>query len=767
MHTIKSQTTSEAGINLLELLRFLASHWFWYLLSIVLFMSYFIYDYAKTPYVYNRSATIMIRTPDNTPETVRIRRNGSVGSRIDGTAEILQLQTKELMRSAVSRIHADVSYTVMDGIRRKELYVQSPVTVSFPDAGSGTSFSFELTPRDEKSVVLSGFLSGEQITATLQDTISTPVGRMVVTQTDTYGKAYTGVGIRVTKYDQEVMVNYFLSNLRIQQLQPTVPILRLSINDNSGARATDLLYTLINTFNEKSIEEKNRVALNAGSFIAERLSLIEQELGHVENNLQTLKERNAGLDINTAAGMYISDSREYQSKYKALDMRLQVVDYMKQYLESGIKFDELIPNSAGLESAEIERLISGYNNMVLQRNRLAEGNNRNNPVVREIDKSLAQKRGNLLLAIESLHSRLLMIKENFLQEERAARAKIMSVPEKLREVLSIGRQQKVKEDLYIFLLNKREENALNGAMTDSNARIIDSPSGSMAPISPKRFNKMAMGAGCGFLLPTFVLLLLFKFDTRVKSRKDIEGVVSVPFMGCIPLYKQKKKQEPILVKAESRDALSEAFRILRTNLGFVFTQHKENKVITCISFNPGSGKTFVSLNLGACLSLAKKKVVVLDLDLRKATLSNLTRLRKHKGITNYLTDETVRIDEVIQHNLYDAGIDVIPAGAIPPNPSELLLNNRLDTLLSELKERYDYIVIDNVPIGMVADSAIINRVTDISLFIVRSGTLNRAQLLELDQLYKDNKLKNMCVLLNGVKKLSEYGYGYGYGYTSE
>lgn len=759
MHINRNHDVTDTSINLIDLLRFLASHWMWYVLSIILFTGFFMYNYAKAPLMYNRTATIMIRNTDNTPETIRLRRSAGMSSRTDGALEIQQLRTKELMRSAIERMNADVSYTVLDGLRTKELYLESPVLVSFLDASPQSTYSFVLTPKDREHVVVHDFfeMSGP-ILVNLQDTITTPAGRLIITPTDNYKQTWMGRSIKVTKFDIETMVNYFQGSLRVIQPQSSVPILQISLNDRSGVRAADMLYTLINVFNENNIEEKNRVSVNTGKFILDRLSIIEQDLGEVENDLELLKEKNEGLDINTVAGLYLGETREFKNANKELDSRLQMVGYMKHYLENEPHLNALIPNSTGLGSVDIEKQIVQYNNALLKRKRLAEGNNKNNPVVQEIDKSLSLMRVNLLTAIESLYSSLEMIKARNTKEEILAREKIRGIPVKQREVLSVERQQKVKEELYIYLLNKREENALNGAMTDSNARIIDSPTGSRAPVSPVKLNKMAMGVGLGLLFPTLVLLLLFKFDTRVKSRKDIERMVSIPFLGSLPFCKKTKLHDQILVKADGWDALSESFRILRANLDFLITPSKHNKVITCISFNPGAGKTFVSLNLAACLSLTKKRVIVLDMDLRKVTLSNLTQTNKLKGISHYLADESLKVDEIIQHNVLGAGIDLIPAGAIAPNPSELLMGERLDELIEKLKEMYDYVLIDNVPIGIVADSAIVDRVVDISLFIVRAGKLDRNQLVELDQLYKERQLRNMAIVLNGSKIKPSYSY---------
>lgn len=758
----KNKQISESQVNLLDLLRYLLSYWKWYIVSMLFFLGYFTYDYYKTPYLYMRTATVMLRTADNTPETVRLQRNVTLVKN-EGAAEIIQLQTREIIRSVISRIQADVSYTVKNGLRRKELYADMPIKISFLDLKESDMFSFQIYLKDQKTaMMMSKAIKGDSIMVVLGDTVSTPFGRLVALRNNQ--SLYQKDVVTVTKYDEESMINYYQSNLKVLHSQKEVPILKLVMMDVSASRASDFLYTLINIFNEKSIEDKGRVALNAGKFIEDRLTIIEEELSMVETNMESLQVKNSGIDVNTTASLYLTDSREYQSKRKSIKMRELLLSSLKQYLESAPDVIELIPNTAGLESVQLEQFITQYNKAVLQRNRLAEGNSVNNPVILELDQSLKEKKLALITLLESLYASLRLQDDENLEEEIMAKSNILAIPNKQREFLSVERQQKVKENLYIYLLNKREENALNGALTDSNMRIIDSPAGSLAPISPVKAKKMLMGGGCGLMLPTLILLLLYKFDTRVQTRSDVEGAVSLPFLGCVPFYKHKKSDSPILVASDRRDALSESFRIIRTNLSFLGSQSADKKVITCISFNPGAGKTFVSLNLSACLSLTNQKVIILDMDLRKATLSTQTNTRSLIGVSSYLSGQTADIRELIQHDIYGTGVDMIPSGPIAPNPSELLMNNRLDVLINELKKLYDYVVIDNVPVGVVADSSIVNRVTDISLFIVRAGKLDRRQLVELEQLYQDEKLHNMAVLLNGVTKSHKNGYGYGYGY---
>lgn len=274
-----------------------------------------------------------------------------------------------------------------------------------------------------------------------------------------------------------------------------------------------------------------------------------------------------------------------------------------------------------------------------------------------------------------------------------------------------------------------------------------------------------LGVGCGIIVPSVILLLILMLDTRVHNRKEVEAVVSAPFLADIPqTAKASVDAHEVVVRARGLDPLSEAFRILRTNLGFMLSQAQDHKIITLTSFNIGAGKTFVSVNLAASLVQTKKKVLILDLDLRKGKMSEMAHSKHVKGVAHYLSNPSIVVDDLILRDAFGEGLDLIPIGVIAPNPTELLLSRRLDELMDRLRELYDYIIVDNVPIGLVADASIVNRISDLTLFIVRVGKIDRRQLPELERLYQEHKLTNMAVVLNGTKKGSSgYGYGYGYG----
>ena len=351
------------------------------------------------------------------------------------------------------------------------------------------------------------------------------------------------------------------------------------------------------------------------------------------------------------------------------------------------------------------------------------------------------------------------------EQEQIARHKIASVPSQEKQVLSIARQQKIKEELYLYLLNKREENALNMAITESNARVIDAANGSDTPVSPKTMMILLAALAIGCVIPAAVIALIMLLNTTVRGRKDIEDNTTVPFLAGIPFKRNKAEGDIVIVREGGRDSVSEAFRILRTNLDFMVGGENNAKVIMLTSANPGSGKTFVSFNLAMTLALAGKKVLLLDVDLRKRSLSK----RMHAegiGLTNYLSGRVNNIDELIMKDEFHECLDVIHAGPTPPNPAELLLSKRLDILVDEIRNRYDYIIIDSVPSMMVADASITARVTDITIYVIREGLMDRRQLADVERIYRGNAFKKLCILLNGVgMKQKRYGYGYGYGYS--
>lgn len=775
MQTNNSSNKNDQGLNIVDLFMYLASQWKWFLLSILICGGIAWYNYARAPLVYFRSATVIIKDPSNKASTSGLDRFDNFINKVNVANEILQFRSKKLMREVVQRVHADVSYQIKDGLRSNELYNESPVLVSLPDALPEQSFSFTMTLKDAKTVTLSDFSGIEakpSYEVALNDTVAIIEGmNVVVTATNYLRDSWLNTPIRVQKLPVESMVNYYKNALGIQQEEEEASILTLALKDSSPARAEDVLNTLITVYNEEAIKEKNQVAVNTANFINERLIIIERELGNVESNLESFKQRNQIVDIASSAGMYMTESQKYNADAMELETQLRLANFIKDYLTDPSKETDLIPSNTGISDMNIENQISLYNAAKLKRDHLIDDSSVNNPVVQELNNSLRAMKQSIIRAVDNMIVSLNVKRNDAQNREMRAQDRVTAIPTKERQMLSIERQQKIKEALYLFLLNKREENALSQAMADNNARVIDGAEGSNAPISPNRNRILLLGLLVGIALPGAVCLAILFMDTRVHGRKDIEGVTSVPYLGEIPLDKEAMKdhrRKVMAVKEQGDDIVSEAFRILRTNMAFLSKKDKPAQVITFTSFNIGAGKTFIARNLSMSLAYMKKRVVTVDLDIRKGTLSRHFG-HYHVGVTNYLSDNTVKVDDIIQHQ---EGFDLIPAGILAPNPAELLMDNRLDELMNELRTRYDYIIADNVPVGLIADATIANRIADLTIFVVRAGKLDRRQLPDIEKLYQEKKLKNMALVLNGANPERHgygysYGYGYGYGYGTK
>ncbi len=764
-------------INIKDILKIGLRKWPWILLSIAVCLGLATLYLMRTTPIYTREATIRIKTDSN---------GGSISSNVEGFSdlgliqsntnvadEIASLESSDFMKEVVKRLNLTFSYSKEGRFHDEVAYgISLPVMVMQDSVVNDNSGSFKLHVAADGKVSLSDFVkgdreySGEEFTGNLGSTIETPLGGLVVVATPNYKEGET-VDLSVAKSSVSAAAGSCKAKLNISLKDDKGNIIKLVCTDESPERAEDILNALIAVYNENWIREKNQIAVSTSNFINERLNVIESELGNVDQDISSFKSEHLIPDVNQASSMYMAQSSATADQLVALGTQLQMARYIKNFMTDQANNFQMLPVNVGLEAANIESQITAYNTTLQSRNSLVANSSAKNPAVKDLDAQLDDIRNAIVASIDN-HIVALNTKIRDLEKsERQTTSRIAANPTQARYLLSVERQQKVKEALYLFLLQKREENELSQAFTAYNTSVIESPHGSSLPTSPVSRNIYAIAFLAGLLIPFGIIYIREASNTKLRGRKDLEGL-AIPFIGEIPYDKPDKKEKDsrLVVSEGNRDVVNEAFRVLRTNLDFISGGENSHSVIMVTSFNPSSGKTFLTMNIAMSLALKGKKVLVIDGDLRRASASEYVDSPK-AGLTNWLIGAEKDIDNLIVCDTLHDNLCVLPVGKIPPNPTELLENGKLRELLEELKKEYDYIFIDCPPVEMMADAQILAKEADRTLFVVRAGLLERSMIPELDKMYKEKKYRNMGLILNGTSSSdSRYGYGYrnGYGY---
>lgn len=787
------QGRPDDSLRVKELFCLCLAKWRWFVISVLLCTGMATLYILRTPPVYTRSAFLMVKEDtkgkaigSDVASMFADLGLGQMNANVNN--ELLAMRMPSVIKEVVKRLDLDVSYRTSGFLHKEPLYGEDlPVKVSLPELVDAESASFTLQLLPGGKVKLDDFDSSERdienevITGVLNDTLQTPLGKIIVTPSPSYSatEEYSPIYLlRTNLYD---CVDGCIENLEAELSSEDATVIELSYKDVSIARAEDVLGTVIAVYNEEWMKDKNQVTVSTSQFITERLKALEKELENVDSDISTYKSENLLPDVEKASQLFMEQALENNNRLVTLSTQIAIAGYIRDHLTDRKKRNQLLPVNLGLENTDIENQITEYNAMQLKRNNLITNSSEQNPLIADLDQSLSAMRTAIVSSIDNLSRSLDTQRKDLLLSERQTSDRIAANPEQNKYLQSVGRQQKVKEALYLFMLQKREENELSQAFTPYNTRILTPPSGNLEPVSPKKKRILAVAFLLGLIIPAGLILLRKNMDTTVRGRKDLEKLAA-PFAGEIPLDTDKKKkrlfgkrkeeERRIVVKEGSRNVLNEAFRVLRTNLEFMSGEQSE--VVLLTSFNPDSGKTFLTMNIAASLAIKGKRVLVIDGDLRHGSLSSHIGSPKI-GLSDYLAKRTDNLKSIIRKvDDKHPGLDMIPVGTIPPNPTELLFEERMAQLVSEMRGGYDYVFIDCPPVDIVADTQILGKLADRTLFVVRSGLLERNMLAQLDKAYKEQKFRNLSVILNGTAvEKHRYGYhygyyyGYGYGYDKE
>lgn len=529
----------------------------------------------------------------------------------------------------------------------------------------------------------------------------------------------------------------------------------------------DIVNQLMKEYNFSSVEDKRTTTVYTLEFIDERLDTIQQELGEVEQNLQNFQEKNRAIDLPQQSVISFGELNEVNRTLTTQEVQLRIVDFLSEYLDDKRNSDRTVTTSLGITEPSLQVLIGEYNAAQLRKETQLRTTTAANPLIKDLEVDIEKLRQQIRENLSNIRQAYVINRNNLLSKTRQTETEIGAVPGKGRRLLEITRQQKILQDLYSYLLQKRLETSISSASTISNSKVLEPATSSYEPIKPVHKSMYILALLLGLGIPVALIALKEYLNDKITSRADVERLTKAPILGEIG---HSDGNETLVVTKNNRRFISEQFRIIRTNLQFIINKNEQPVILITSSFS-GEGKSFVSTNVGAVLALTGKKTVILEFDIRKPKIVANLDLSRKSGITNYIVGQATLEEMIIPvtqvENLY-----VIPCGPIPPNPAELLLDEKVSELFKELKNRFDAIIIDSAPLGLVSDAVILSAYADATLYIMRQNYTLKKQIGMVDDIYRNNKLPAISLLLNDVKVNSTYGgyygkYGYQYGYGGD
>ena len=768
---------SEEQINIQEILFRYLIHWPWFVVSVIICVAV-AWGYLRlTTPVYNISATVLIKDEKKggganmSSELEKMGMNGFVSSSGNIENEIEVLSSRTLAKEVVSSLGLFVTYMDEGRFPKKELYRTSPVLVSLtPQEADKLPQTMEvgmsLQPSGVTDVQIKvGEKEYRKRFEKLPAVLPTDEGTVAF-----FANNDTLSSVRPESVTKERHITAYINrpfavakgyagSLSITPTSKATSVVTVSLMNSNTRRGKDYIDKLLEMYNINANNDKNEVAQRTAEFIDERIGIISKELGSTERDLENFK-RSAGItDLTSEAQIALAGNAEYEKKRVENQTQINLVMDLQRYLQ-GSEY-EVLPSNVGLQDAGVASAIDRYNEMVSERNRLLRTSTESNPAIVNLNASIRAMRGNIQTTLDATLKGLEITRADLAREAGRYSRRISDAPTQERQFVSIARQQEIKSGLYLMLLQKREENAIVLAAIANNAKIIDEAQADGAPISPKRMTIYLAALVFGIGIPVGIIYLIGLTKFKVEGRADVEKLTSIPVIGDVPLADEKNGS--IAVFENQNNLMSETFRNIRTNLQFMLENGKN--VILVTSTISGEGKSFISANLAISLSLLGKKVVIVGLDIRKPGLNKVFNIpKKEHGITQFLTNPTVNLMDLVQPSDINKNLYILPGGTVPPNPTELLARDGLEKAVETLKKNFDYVILDTAPVGMVTDTLLIGRVANLSVYVCRADYTRKAEFTLINDLAENNKLPNLCIVINGLDlQKKKYGYYYGYG----
>ena len=767
--------------------------------AVVALVLCFVYLRYQAP-VYNVTASVLIKEGDsnksgrmggsiNMMDAMQTFGMFSMANNFDNEVEVLK--SRDLSRKVVRDLNLYISYREPRAFGYAvDLYKQSPVQVWLtPEEAEklkgGIRMRFDYVPEGAINVEATYVdpqteeeVETEKTFPTFPAVWTLPVGTLTLSR-DSVG--VTGpMTVEATIASPIAVAAAYSNALSVEPTSKTTSIAQLALQNTSVARAKDYLDRLVAIYNDDTNEDKNEVAARTAEFIDERIRIINSELGTTEQELADFKQQSGLTNLEADAQLALQENSAYNQKQAENATQIRLVEFLRSYINDPKNTWEVIPSNVGLTDQNLSSQIDKYNQMLIERKRLLRTSSESNPAVVTLDESIRAMRTNVVTTVESVEKGLQITRADLNRQAEKFSSRISNAPRQEKQLISISRQQEIKANLYLLLLQKREENAITLAAVANNGRIINTPMADKFPVAPKGKLFYLIALVLGIAVPVGIIYLRNFFRFKIETRADVEAITSLPIVGDVPLVKGMDTHS-IVVHENRNELMEEVYRSVRTNI--LYMLQPGQKVILFTSTMNGEGKSSNIGNVAASLAFMDKKVVVVGLDIRKPGLNKVFGLQtKSQGLTQYLADPSIDLLSLCQPSGVSKNLYVLPGGPVPPNPTELVSRQALDDAIELLKKHFDYVLLDSAPIGMVTDTQLIARVADMSVYICRADYTHKSDFALINELNRDKKLPNPCVLINALNmdsrtngyyygigkygKYSRYGYGkkYGYGY---
>lgn len=769
----KNKYVEEDTINLREILEKYFRHWKLILACVIIALVIgFLFLKSKVP-IYESSATVIVKDEKSgslSDELSVFSDLGIMTQRGNIYNEIEILKSRKLLSQVVKELSLNLTiYNKANFLKPdKYYYKNSPINIDFniPIDEIIKPTTLELSLNDKNFKIYETYIDskGKKISEfkgkyKFGDPIETSLGIISINKTQYWNEKNIGDDIIINITSIDNTVNNYKNNLTIETVNRDASAISIKINGPNKELNDDFLNTLILQHQYQAISDKNIIAINTNRFIDERMKVIETELSNIESMLQSFMTQEKYIDLNISVQNILAKESNVEKDLINSYIQLKLAEQIKDYLDKHKDLSSLLPANLGVENDAINKMTNDYNQLVLQRNNLLLNSSAENPLVTKIDNQLLALRASLNESLNNLITSLKIQTQSLKTNIDKYSSNLASMPASERRYRDILRQQQIKENLYIYLMQKREETEIAMAATVSNIKLVDPAYSSPNPIKPKKTASMFIALLIGLFFPILLIYVRNLFDNKIHTPQDLE-FLDIPILASIPV---NKSNDLIVIKDNVKHHLAEAFRTLRSNLEFIITNKKEKgNTIFVTSTIPGEGKTFISLNLAVSYTLLNAKVLILELDLRAPRIAHYLNMPESKGISDYLKDDNLDINDIIIHSVEYQNLDYINAGTIPPNPSELLQRPRLAELFNFIQKEYDYIVVDNAPIGIVVDSLSIISYADIILYVARAEYLDKRALGFTYNFIKNKNVKNIALVLNATKARTSSYYDYAY-----